>query len=518
MRSVILSSMLMGLVVVPGPARADDFWKKVQQPDEAGDPGEKNSPSIRLITPPIGLRQKPDFEVNNWGHSETLGRGFSSDVTFTVQAGFDPEKLLGQQVSVEVTPGSGPQRFFNGYVSDLHQTTRAGTPQRITYQATIVPWLVMLSNTANVEVFQSMTVPQIVRKVFGRYPFAKFEMRLTRKYPVEETRVQYRETDLNFVNRLLEHVGIFCFFVHDNDSHTLVLVDDVKKLHPLEGQRFFRFGVPAGEAEARTARAGANQPSYLAELGGNWKIEPTRYTLQDFDFRRPQASDLQASASMSRSHGMNGFEMYDWPGEYTTAADAKFFARLRVEEMQSSAVTFSGFADSLGFAAGHVFSLVDHPVREYNRTYLVTASNLRVSSGMGRHSYLRGHFSAVPADRPFRPGRNTPEPLASGVQTAIVVGPKGKKVHVDPHGRILVRFHWERDRRAAGRTAWLRLAQPLTRDPGARGLVVPRVGQEVLVQFLEGDPDRPVVTAIMYNAQSAKDGDWPGGSLEVVGP
>jgi type VI secretion system secreted protein VgrG len=413
------------------------------------------------------------------------------------------DEILGHMMTVrlELREGTGPnragRRYFNGYVSRFEHT---GFPGRLaSYRATLVPWLWFLTRTSDCRVFQGLSVPEIVKQVFRRNGFTDFEDRLTETYGACEYCVQYRETDLNFVSRLIEQEGIYYFFIHENGKHKLVLADSYSAHETVPGYEEIPY-----RDEPMTNQRGLDGIS-------QWRIATSvrtgKYAHTDFDFQKTRA-DLKAVANISRPHAHADYEIYDYPGEYRDREDGEAYARIRMQELQADRETIEGMGSAGGLSTGHLFSLVEHPRTDQNRQHLVIAASHRLQSGEFESSpaaapaplYECG-FTAIDAKNPFRSPRLAPKPTVQGPQTAIVVGKNGEEIWTDKYGRVKVQFHWDRYGASdENSSCWVRVASPVAgKNWGA--IAIPRVGQEVVVQFLEGDPDRPIIIGSVYNAE-----------------
>lgn len=389
------------------------------------------------------------------------------------------EELIGKNITVVIKIDDNPTRYINGYITEISYDH-----DRKRYVAALNPWTFFLTRNADMEIFQDLTIPEIVKRVFSRYKFSDYEFHLSEKHPVKENCVQYRETDFNFVNRILEQEGIYYYFKHEKGKHTLILTDNMKFHKPFNNESMFTIGKRIESEEY--SKEEEISTNIIYGWGYSYKLQPTIYTLKDFDFKNPNSKELLATAKIDRPHSFNDFEIYDYPGEYQSPEDAKFYARLRIEELQSDYVRIYGAAYSINLYTGFVIDVVDEAAPKGK--YLVTSSDLHISF-MGEDVYLVSSFTAIPISETFRPIRLTPKPSIPGVQTAIVVSPKA-----DKYGRIKVKFHWIRPNGESS-SAWLRVAQPINAEED----YVPKVGQEVLVDFLEGDPDRPIISGIFLN-------------------
>ena len=416
------------------------------------------------------------------------------------------DDLLAQNVTVRVDTLGGEPRYFNGYVSRFVQVGDLGDLAR--YQATVVPWLWFLTRAADCRIFQEMTVPDIIEDVFRDFGFTDYKRLLDGNYPPREYCVQYRETAFDFVSRLMEQEGIHYFFQHENGKHTLVLADDASAHDTFPGYEQIRFH---NEDEAVT------DYEYIFGLTVARAVRTGTYSLNDYDFESPKKS-LQTRSQVRRDHSNADFERYDYPGHYTQFDDGERYARIRVQELQSEHEIIRGRGIARGLAPGFVFELTEHPRPDKCRQYLVTAadysmkSNLFDSSGapIDAEPTFTCRFTAVEREVAYRPRRITPHPIVEGPQTATVVGPKGEEIHTDKYGRVKVHFHWDRHGKAdENSSCWIRVAQ-VSAGKKWGAAFTPRIGQEVIVEFLEGNPDRPIITGRVYNANNMPPYELPG--------
>lgn len=414
------------------------------------------------------------------------------------------DDIVGKQATIKmILADNKSERYFNGLINSFSQ---GGSSSTFTYyHATLVPWIWMLTRTTNCRIFQNMTVPDILQQIFDehlqrimRNEFADFKLRLHRHFDAREYCVQYRETDLNFVSRLMEEEGIFYFFEHEAKKHTLILADHYNEFKPCKNQPSIKYELSGGERRPEEA---------VIEWSIGQEIRPGKYEINDFDFKQP-ALDLTSSIT---GKDERGFEIYDYPGRYVKKSEGESRVSTRMEEEDVARIIAIGSSTSRAFASGYRFKLTDHYRRDLNKEYVLTAinhvaeigSNYRSSEGNTIEGYdYRNHFQCIPYSTPFRPPRLTPIPVIHGSQTAIVVGPSGEEIYVDDYGRVKVQFHWDREGKYdENSSCWVRVSQNWA---GKRwgAIFIPRIGQEVIVDFLEGDPDRPIITGRVYNGNS----------------
>jgi type VI secretion system secreted protein VgrG len=406
-------------------------------------------------------------------------------------------KLIGQKVTLTIRLADDGERYINGVISRFAQS---GSDARFThYRAEVVPWLWFLTRTTDCRIFQNMTVPDIITKIFKDLGFTDFKNRLEGTFEPRDYCVQYRETDFNFVSRLMEQYGIFYFFEHEEKKHTLVLANSPTVHQPCPGQPEARCDFSTGAMLEEDVVVG-------------WQMEqelrPGKYALTDFNFETPSTSLAVNVASTINVGGNGKYEVYDYPGEYLKKVQGEQLAKIRLEEEEAPHMVVSGSGTCRDFTPGYRFDLVGHYSAEMDKSYVLTEVQHVASVG---ESYSGGrgdvgesysnHFTCMPYDVPFRPARVTPKPTVQGPQTAMVVGKAGEEIWTDNYGRVKVQFHWDREgKRDENSSCWIRVSHPWA-GKGWGSVSIPRIGQEVIVDFLEGDPDQPIITGRVYNAE-----------------
>ncbi len=439
---------------------------------------------------------------------EELGKPFEFQLDLlSKDPNLDIAAALGKKLVVEVTLNSGATRYFNGLVSRFSfGETREEYHQ---YRATLRPWTWLLSRTTNCRIFQNMTVPEIVKAVFRAHGFGDFDDKLAESYRSWDYLVQYRETDLNFVSRILEQEGIYYFFQHDAEKHTLVLADSLGSHAATHGFEVVPFLQP---------EMVASMPSDVEYVDGwnAWRqLQPGAFSAADFNFETPKANLLNTLQG-PEDDGNQALEIFDYPGEFNNADEGETSVKLGLQELAAEVERVEGTGNSHALMAGGLFTLADHPRTDQNKEYLVISTSWSVTvtlyaSGSGASGGTDFHCSLVAMDsqRQFRCPRRTPKPVVQGPQTAIVVGQSGEEIWTDQYGRVKVQFHWDRDgKNDENSSCWVRVAQVWA---GAKwgAMHIPRIGQEVIVDFLEGDPDRPIITGRVYNADNMPPYDLP---------
>ena len=443
--------------------------------------------------------------------TEQLGRMFTMELELSSEdPALDFSKIVGGNATIRLELDNNATRYWNGFVSRFVQT-EADSKSGGRYRMTLVPWLWFLTRTADCRIFQAMTVPDIIKQVFKDQGFTDIKDSLTGTYTAWENCVQYRETDFNFVSRLMEHEGIYYFFTHENGKHTLVLADDISAHAAFPNYDTINF---------RTGRGGFASSETITGWTLEQEVQPGAYSLNDFNFETPKTS-LLAKSQISTPSSQSSFEVYDYPGEFGTQSDGTDYSQIRIQELHSRYEIVHGVTNARGIAAGYTFTLANSPRRDQNRKYLVTSASYHLSgykygsSGGGGNGSQEGElyacqFTAIDSTKPFRPARVTPKPLIQGPQTAMVVGPAGEEIHTDKYGRIVVQFHWDRYGKAdENSSCWVRVSQAAWAGKKYGAMYIPRVGHEVIVEFLEGDPDLPIVTGRVYNADAMPPYDLP---------
>ena len=431
------------------------------------------------------------------GH-EQMGRLFEYDLRLiSDRHDISFDEIVGQTITVKVDVGESDTRYFNGVVARFVQSSGMDG-EFYSYEATVLPWLWMLTRTSNCRIFQNMSVPDIIKQVFSEKGFTDVEDELAGSYPEQEYCVQYRETDYHFVQRLMEEEGIYYYFEHTDNKHTMVLADARSAHGPIPCDGILEFHLPS-EAETMS---GNNIWNWVVEK----QIEPGKFVYRDFDFKLPR-KDLESRKEQTREHNASDYEIFDYPGEYTELTEGDRYTQTRLEEYQAQHEILRGNTDAGVVATGHTFELKEHPRDDQNREYLIIATRIHLANssyttGADGGAVYTNQITAIDANTPFRLERVTHKQLITGPQTAMVVGKEGEEIWTDEHGRVKVKFHWDRYSSAdENSSCWIRVSQSWAGNKWG-SIMLPRIGQEVIVEFLEGDPDRPIITGRVYNGIS----------------
>jgi len=451
------------------------------------------------IKTPLG---QDELLLTGFRGEEGVSRLFGFDLEFSSQNhGISFEDIVGKNVTISVALAqAGKKRFFNGFVSRFTQvgagSREAGDLHLAGYRATVVPWLWFLTLTENSKIFQDKSVPDIVEAVFRQRGFQDYALRLHGSYEKRVYCVQYRESDFRFVSRLLEDEGIFYFFEHEEGKHTLVLTDDPSEIKPCPQQPAARFAETSGERV---------DEDRVQEFQKRMEVKPTKVTLNDYNFEVPNGC-LKVEVPNSRKLTDRDCEIYDYPGGYDKISAGERLGNIRMQEEEARGSVFTGTSNCRAFTSGQKFELkeyrrADMTDKEYCLVQIEheAAQGAGLAGAGGQGEKYVNRFTCLSSDAPLRPRRSTPRPVVRGTQTAAVVGPSGEEIYTDEHGRIKVQFHWDRDGQKDDKSScWIRVAQ-VWAGPGWGGVCIPRIGQEVIVDFLEGDPDRPIVIGAVYH-------------------
>ncbi len=479
---------------------------------------------IRMMKGPLG---KTEVQMTSFSGQEAMSRLFSYQLEFvSTRLDLTASQLVGKNVTLEIDRRTKdgqklPPRFFNGYISrfragpvSLHQTNQF---KYRSYRAEMVPWLWFLTQTARCYIFfpekEDKSIYEIIQAVFDR---TKEELHVEPHHDLQGINdlkqrkvkhcVQYRETDFNFVSRIMEQYGVYYYFKHEDGKHQLVL--SRKKNYPACQEKEVTYPRVVGSQ---------TQQDHITDWEHAYEFVSGKWEHTDYYFQTPLDSLNSNSSKIAVDIPDSGkYEVYDYPGEFQLKSDSESEARIRQEEEEVPHNVVQASSLCKTFTPGHTFQLTSHPDQDENavkqqelKSYLITsiqhfASQPGPESDDPTGSEYSNSFACVPDSIQFRPARVTPKPIVSGIQTAVVVGPKGEEIYTDKYGRIKACFHWDREgkkkqnKEGENCSCWIRVAQSVAgRKWGFMAL--PRIGQEVVVDFIEGDPDRPLVVGSVYN-------------------
>ncbi len=427
---------------------------------------------------------------------EQLGQPFRYDVELlhdgpTLVA----KQFLGEPLTVTLDVREKGNRHFNGVVTDFSLCGSVG--EKTLYALTVRPWLWLLTQRVNSKI-HSGTVPQIVKAICVEYMYSDVQESLLDDVEINsDFVVQYEESDFNFVMRLLEQEGIYFYFAHTENKHSMVLT--ASGGYDAEHYASIAFFPPDDNRQAVL--------DHIDHFVRHESLAPGVFAMKDFDFTAPRAP-LLVDVPMARPHVLGEFEVFHYPGGYVDPEVGRTVARRRLEALQVAGERFESRGNARGVGAGQQFTLTGHPLADLNKQYLVYSTGFQIrthdhqsGASIGGSDVMRFSMVALDRSKPFRPALRTPKPRILGVQSAVVVGPDKQEIDtdLDGFGMVRVKFHWDRsDVTDGSNCCWIRVSQPWA-GTNFGALFTPRIGQEVLVQFLEGDPDRPIIVGRVYN-------------------
>jgi type VI secretion system secreted protein VgrG len=448
---------------------------------------------------------------------EEISRPFEFMLTIS-SANLDikAENVIGKPLPITINREEGAPRYVHGYIcsfwaSDSVQKTSASIPVR-QYQIRVVPWLWFLSRAARSFVYlpekAEKSILEILQDLMGNRvsTFANIvasidysNAKILSSRMVEHC-VQYRECDLNFLTRTLERYGVYYYFEHTKSGHKMILSDQLN--YPDAPENAVRY--PAGMGQEKDEYV-------IRSWEHSFNFVPGKWEHNDFDFTHPSTSLIVDAFKHGSIPLQNNapYEIYDYPGDYVRKDDGLAQAAIRLEGEEANYDIVSGVSGCKTFSPGYCFKLTEHPTceSEKGKSYLLTtvahsASQPGAYTSGGEESSYSNSFSCISRDRLFRPAQITHVPNLASVQTAMVVGPSGEEIHTDEFGRVKVRFHWDRKPLdGENHSCWIRVSQGHG-GRGFGGMDIPRVGEEVIVSFIEGDLDRPIITGRVYNKES----------------
>ena len=455
------------------------------------------------------LGDQPLFTLSTAAGGELRVVGFSGEESLSglfefrlelAGAEVDLAAMLDKPAVLKIDGVEAP-RFVSGVISAFEYVGQARHLQL--YEAQLVPWIWRLQHRHDCRVFQAKSTPDILKDVLVGAGLASegFRFELLGEYAPRDYCVQYRESDLGFISRLMEEDGIFYFFEHSADRHVLVMADYPGAHPPIPGASGLWFCPPGGMLVER---------EHVKQFRFGERVRPGKVSLRDFNLHKPGLPMEAAEAAKVRAE----LEVYQYPGEYQDPGQGGSHqgatqAKVRLEGLQAQRRVGSGSSDCPRITAGHTLRMLGHPRHDLDGEYRV----LHVShaghqpqaldqDATGDFSYSN-EFGVSERDLPYRPEPTTPRPTMRGLQSATVVGPAGEELYTDKHGRVKVQFHWDRkDLHDDTSSCWVRVSQ-LWAGNGWGAMFMPRIGHEVLVDFIEGDPDRPVITGRVYHGSNA---------------
>ncbi|EFB2829382.1 type VI secretion system tip protein VgrG, partial [Escherichia coli] len=431
---------------------------------------------------------------------DTLNLGYVSPA-----ANLPLKPMVGKDLCVNIELDGGGKRHISGLVTAARVVGHEG--RSVTYELRIEPWLKLLTHTSDYKAFQNKTVVEILDEVLAEYSFP-VEKRLVENYPPRAWQVQYGETDFDFIQRLMQEWGIYWWFEHSENSHTLVLADAINghKVCP---------DSPLVEWHQEGLKL---DKEFIHTITASERLRTGKWVLDDFDFMKPR-SLLKSTVANPRDTGHAEYEHYEWPGDYFTMGEGEMLTRIRMEAQRSPGSRVGGAGNIRTLMTGYTFTLMNHPTAEVNQEYLLVQTTLFLRdnaqySGQDQHFTYVTTFELHPTSEVYRPQRTLSKPHTKGPQSAIVTGPAGQEIWTDKYGRVKVQFGWDRyGNNDENSSCWIRVSYPWA-GKGFGGIQIPRIGQEVLVDFKNGDPDLPIIVGRTYNQDTMPPWGLPGAATQ----
>ncbi len=445
-------------------------------------------------------------------YAEEISRPFLLSLEMQSTEGeIDFNKILGQSVTVTIQMPDQSSRYLNGIVRKFVQTVFKSENGLYGYRAEVVPAFAMLDLSSTCACYEFESVPAIISQVFSSVNFSDYELNLTMEYPPLRSSIQYCESPFAYVSRLMESAGIKYHFEHTDGSHSMVLYDSRAAIKPFQGSARVQFNASAAHGE-----------DCITEWSLEGEVQPGAFAMTDYDYTSP-ATNLFSTSFAPQSYPWGDAQRFEYPVGHYTPSDVQRAAEIRLNALQCKQSVRRGAGPLLGISAGYDFTLVGFPRQDQNIDYLVTSAELRiatppfdtVSETDVDFDYHTG-FTVIPKTVIFSPECRTPKPRIPGIQTAVVVAPDGqdtKTPYVSPYGSIKVLFRWDQNGPNNGNSSiWIRVSQ-ISAGKGWGSMFIPRPGNEVLVAFEDGDPDRPIVVGCVYNAMSMPPIQLPANNL-----
>ena len=450
------------------------------------------------------------------GGTETVGELFTYSIKLKTPdilnlnyvspaANLQLKPMVGKDLCVNIELDGGGKRYISGLVTAARVVGHQG--RSVVYELRLEPWLKTLTHTSDYKAFQNKNVVDILDEVLDEYPWP-VEKRLVENYPTRAWQVQYGETDFDFIQRLMQEWGIYWWFEHNENTHTLVLADAIN-VHKACADSplvcYYQKGLKLDK-------------EFIHTITANESLRSGQWVLNDFDFMKPR-SLLKSTVANPRETGLAEYEHYEWPGDYFTKSEGEMLTRIRMEEQRSPGSRVQGSGNIRTLMTGFTFILENYPTAEVNREYLLVQTTLFIQdnaqhSGQDQHFTYSTSFELHPTSEVYRPQRTLSKPHTKGPQSAIVTGPAGQEIWTDKYGRVKVQFGWDRyGKNDENSSCWVRVSYPWA-GKGFGGIQIPRIGQEVLVDFKNGDPDLPIIVGRTYNQDTMPPWGLPGSATQ----
>lgn len=448
---------------------------------------------IASVVTPLG---ETDLLLYRLTGTEHLSQLFDYELELLSEKNdIDLKALLGENMTVKLNLADGKHRSFHGVVTRISLFGKLGNFYY--YKATLRPKPWLLTRRNNCRIFSNKTVPDIAKALLAEHGYSDLQNKLTASYQTREYCVQYRESDFNFISRLLEAEGIYYYFKHEDSKHTLVLCDDPSG-HDSPAKQKVHYFPPENQ--------GRRKEEHIFEWRLSEEIQSGSFVHDDFDFEKPKA-DLKSTSTDTGGHQGDSQEVFDYPGNYIDPSLGDQYAKVRMQAIRTRFEFINAVGNTRSLATGNKFDFMDFPRSDQNQEYIVVSTQVQFQNNgyesNGIADTLEPYqcvYSVISSKFNYRPPFASQIPIVQGVQTAIVVGKSGDEITTDKYGRVKVQFHWDREgKNDENSSCWVRVAQ-IWAGKNWGGIHIPRIGQEVIVDFLEGNPDRPIITGRVYNA------------------
>jgi len=463
------------------------------------DPTQSNR-QISLSTP-LG---EDVLLLKSFDYQDELCRPFRMEMELqSTQDDINFDDIVGQKVTVTINLPNYQKRYINGYIAQFRQVGfTASSEQNLTdYRAVMVPWLWMLSRSSNCRIFQNKTPLDIIKSVWNGSAYTSISPAIsdvtTASYPTLDFCVQYDESDLNFVTRLMEKYGIYYYFEHTQSEATMILCDSMTAHADYPGYSSVPYNAEKPDSSL---------PEHIYEWMIEQDVEPGSFKISDYNYTSPK-TDLTSTGTQTQSYSNGSYERYSYPGGYLTTDEGQDLADVRIQDVQARQAIQRGVADTLGIVTGYTFSMTSYPRSDQNTEYLTTKTDLVVTSpdfstlsSADTACSCACRFQVIATTRSFRPACVTPRPRIRGPQTATVVGTSGKEVDADEYGSVIVQFHWDQEGSDDENSSCRIRVSEFWSGSGWGATFLPHIGSEVIVSFEDGNPDYPLVTGRVYNA------------------
>jgi type VI secretion system secreted protein VgrG len=414
--------------------------------------------------------------------------------------------IVGKNITFSVVKQDDSPRHFNGFVSRFFAGDEDVEGRR-EYRAEVVPWLWFLTRTTDCRIFQNKKSTDIIEQIFQDLGFSDFEIQAKGNHPQREYCVQYRETDFNFVSRLMEEEGIFYYFAHEDGKHTLKIADSKSAYVDCEEK----------EVDYPKDRGSEAMEDHILSWEHRYEFRTGKVAHTDYNFKTPSTSLMTNEQTVMKLPGVSKYEFYDYPGLYGTTGDGQPLAKVRMEEEEAEHDVVDATGLCKTFTPGGKFTIREHvSSSEEGKKFVITSIEhvayepRGYETGTPEGPEYRNQFTCIPDSVTFRPARLTQKPFVRGPQTALVTGPAGEEIYPDEFGRVKVQFPWDREgKKDENSSCWVRVSQ-VHAGKGFGGIDIPRIGEEVIVDFLEGDPDQPIIIGRVYHAENMPPFGLPG--------